>query len=153
MPESGHFVRMEEMPLKSYWELNYRGKFIRTLWTTPFAILVIILLLLFSSPISIAASVYLFLLLIAQLVDNYRKWKGKSQPHWQKKMSLMLMLPDNRALVLVIALILIIHILSLLMSYLFPISNGVRMLIEGIAYFFTFLFIFIVIPSGKRTNK
>lgn len=66
------------MLLKGYWELDYRGKFIRTLWMVPIVIALIILSLLIFTPQTIYFAGSLFSLLIAQLVYNYKKWKGES---------------------------------------------------------------------------
>lgn len=64
----------------NYWKLDYKGKFIRTLWTIPFGVLAIILLLItdVSTRITIMLSVLLLIVLIIQLIYTYVKWKKET---------------------------------------------------------------------------
>lgn len=81
MLELGTIVMRRDILLKSYWELSYKGKFIRTLWMVPVTILILLILFKISTPFTIASAVFLFVLLIAQLIYNYTKWKVKSNSH------------------------------------------------------------------------
>lgn len=64
-----------------YWKLNYRKKFMRTLWMIPFSVFVLIMLFTFSeSPVHlkiIATSILLVTLLI-QLIYTHYKWKNET---------------------------------------------------------------------------
>lgn len=62
---------------KYWWELNYKGKFIRTLWMIPIAVIAIILLFITDLPtyIIIMISVLVIIILIMQLIYTYTKWK------------------------------------------------------------------------------
>lgn len=64
----------------NYWNLNYRGKFIRTLWMIPIGVLGLILLFIIGAQIITikALSVLFIVILIAQLIYNYVKWKNES---------------------------------------------------------------------------
>lgn len=60
-----------------YWNLSYRRKFVRTLWMTPFTILAIILMWMTSKSILITSiiSVVTLVVVIAQAIYTYKKWK------------------------------------------------------------------------------
>lgn len=62
-----------------YWKLSYRRKFIRTIWMLPiFAILIILRHITFQSSVqTFAIVVLIFILLLAQAVYNYKKWKNE----------------------------------------------------------------------------
>lgn len=62
-----------------YWKLSYRRKFIRTLWMFPiFAILIILRHITFQSSIqTFAIEILIFVLLLAQAIYNYKKWKNE----------------------------------------------------------------------------
>ncbi|NLK96073.1 MAG: hypothetical protein GX275_12965 [Clostridiales bacterium] len=64
-----------------YSSLSYKGKFIRTLWITPFVILTIILLVSMGRNFikSIIISAILCVVYLAQLIDNYLKWKKEDK--------------------------------------------------------------------------
>ncbi len=64
----------------NYWNLNYRGKFIRTLWMIPLCIVVILLMSVTGTQFLniIALSVLFIVILVAQLIYNYVKWKNES---------------------------------------------------------------------------
>ncbi|WP_067729862.1 hypothetical protein [Oceanobacillus damuensis] len=64
----------------NYWKLNYRGKFIRTLWMIPIGIIAIILLYIADAPIQITIilSVLIFVSTIVQLIYTYVKLKNES---------------------------------------------------------------------------
>lgn len=60
-----------------YWKLSYRRKFIRTLWTIPVSIIMVIQLhrKYQSYLLTGIVSVIFFILTCSQAVYNYRKWK------------------------------------------------------------------------------
>lgn len=60
-----------------YWKLNYKGKFIRTLWMIPVTVLVLILFSItdISTQKIMIASLIMLIVLIPQLIYNYLKWK------------------------------------------------------------------------------
>lgn len=62
-----------------YWKLSYRRKFIRTIWMFPiFAILIILRHITFQSSVqTFAIVVLIFILLLAQAIYNYKKWKNE----------------------------------------------------------------------------
>ena len=61
----------------NYWTLNYRSKFIRTLWMIPFSIIAIILVIIADFPLQlvIASSLLLIVTLLGQLIYTYVKWQ------------------------------------------------------------------------------
>ena len=65
----------------NYWKLNYRKKFIRTLWMIPVAIFLSIQLFVMDiqSNISVFILVLLIVPLIVQLLYTYIKWKSESE--------------------------------------------------------------------------
>ena len=65
----------------NYWKLNYRKKFIRTLWMIPVAIFLSIQLFVMDiqSNISVFILVLLIVPLIVQLIYTYIKWKSDSE--------------------------------------------------------------------------
>lgn len=64
-----------------YWNLSYRRKFIRTLWTTPFCVIGILLIisLKLNMLIKIIIPIILTLIYIWQLTYTYKKWKKEEQ--------------------------------------------------------------------------
>ncbi len=62
-----------------YWKLSYRRKFIRTIWMFPiFAILIILRHITFQSSVqTFTIGVLIFILLLAQAIYNYKKWKNE----------------------------------------------------------------------------
>lgn len=62
---------------QSYWNLSYRGKFMRTLWTTPLVISVIIYLI--NSNNHIIITVLLVVIYLWQLIYTYSKWKKEEK--------------------------------------------------------------------------
>ena len=65
----------------NYWKLNYRKKFIRTLWMVPVTIFLTIQMILSggsSKPTFILVPA-LFVTLIVQLLYTYFKWKNEIQ--------------------------------------------------------------------------
>lgn len=60
-----------------YWKLNYKKKFIRTLWMIPVGVLVILLLFATSASTQTITilSVIFFVVLLIQLIYTYSKWK------------------------------------------------------------------------------
>lgn len=66
-----------------YWKLNYRKKFIRTLWMIPFGIFAIFLAVI--SGVSVERTVLftlaIIITLVAQLFYTYHKWKNELQSH------------------------------------------------------------------------
>ncbi|WP_017186673.1 hypothetical protein [Alkalibacillus haloalkaliphilus] len=64
-----------------YWKLNYRAKFIRTLWISLFIIPTIIMMMIadISIQMIIMASVLMFVTSVAQLIYTYVKWKDESK--------------------------------------------------------------------------
>lgn len=65
----------------NYWKLNFRKKFIRTLWMIPVDIFLIIQLLISdaSTQITLILIIALVLTQIAQSVYTYMKWKSETQ--------------------------------------------------------------------------
>lgn len=65
----------------NYWKLNYRKKFIRTLWMIP--VVIFLSVQLFVLDIQTNFSVFLLVLLIVtlivQLIYTYFKWKSERQ--------------------------------------------------------------------------
>ena len=77
-----------------YWKLSYRRKFIRTLWTIPYAVIVIVLILMaerhldaFRFPFpGLGTNGFIILIIfvsVFQLVYNYIRWK-REQAERQK---------------------------------------------------------------------
>lgn len=65
-----------------YWKLNYRKKFIRTLWMIPFSVVVIIILFTYSEltvPFKVMSTSVLIVTLLYQLVYTHSKWKSETQ--------------------------------------------------------------------------
>lgn len=65
-----------------YWTLNYRAKFIRTLWMIPITIIVIILFMITSwvpKSITITVTLVLLITLISQLAYTYYKWQQEEK--------------------------------------------------------------------------
>lgn len=64
----------------NYWKLNYRKKFIRTLWMIPFGGLAVVLMVITDIQIKtlITLSVLIVITVIAQLIYTYIKWKNTS---------------------------------------------------------------------------
>ncbi|EPD53307.1 hypothetical protein HMPREF1210_01038 [Paenisporosarcina sp. HGH0030] len=65
----------------NYWKLNYRKKFIRTLWMIPVVIFLSIQLFVLDiqSNFSVFLLVLLIVTLIVQLIYTYFKWKSERQ--------------------------------------------------------------------------
>lgn len=65
----------------NYWKLNYRAKFIRTLWMIPVTIFLSIQLYVMDMPsnFSVILLVLLIVTLIVQLTYTYSKWKSERQ--------------------------------------------------------------------------
>ncbi|MFB5089386.1 hypothetical protein PGC35_19710 [Psychrobacillus sp. PGGUH221] len=65
----------------NYWKMNYRTKFIRTLWMIPVAIFLSFLLFVMDIPskFSVFLLVLLLVTLIVQLIYTYIKWKSERQ--------------------------------------------------------------------------
>lgn len=65
-----------------YWKLNYRKKFIRTLWMVPFSVVVIIFLFTYSDlpiPFKIISTLALIVALLFQLIYTRSKWKSEAR--------------------------------------------------------------------------
>lgn len=64
-----------------YWNLSYRRKFIRTLWTIPFGIVVLAFIWFTSSNsvMKIILTIFIIVIFIIQLIYTYSKWKKDEQ--------------------------------------------------------------------------
>ncbi|MCZ0701833.1 putative membrane protein [Natronobacillus azotifigens] len=62
-----------------YWKLNYKSKFIRTLWMIPICFIAIILLLITDGliPRTVILSLLIVVTLILQLIYTNIKWKNE----------------------------------------------------------------------------
>lgn len=71
-----------------YWKLNYRTKFVQTLWMIPLAIFLSFQLLLMdiNSKFSVFLLVILIVTLVVQLIYTYFKWKSERQTVTLKNM-------------------------------------------------------------------
>ena len=65
----------------NYWKMNYRTKFIRTLWMNPVAIYLSIQMFVMDIPSKFSVFLLVLLLgtLIVQLIYTYIKWKSERQ--------------------------------------------------------------------------
>lgn len=66
-----------------YYNLSYRRRFIRTLWTIPWGVLALFVMYWGSWPMYIIISVAILLIIVfcIQAYHNYKKWKNDSSYH------------------------------------------------------------------------
>lgn len=71
------WLKHSDKGFKYWWELNYKGKFIRTLWMVPVTVITIIILIITDLPAhtTMIMSVLFIITLIIQLIYTYTKWK------------------------------------------------------------------------------
>ena len=65
----------------NYWKLNYKRKFFRTLWLIPVVIIITFQLLIMMQPdkVSTVLVIAIIVILIAQLLYTYTKWKNEER--------------------------------------------------------------------------